>query len=132
MSRYKPYPTYKESGAEWLGRIPEHWALKPFKACIDFQEGPGIMAADFREAGIPLLRVSGVQGRWASLDGCNFLDPIKVAKKWSHFRLNIDDLLISASASMGTVCEVAADTEGAIAYTGLIRLRGRPGVMVKP
>jgi type I restriction enzyme S subunit len=132
MSRYKPYPTYKESGAEWLGRIPEHWALKPFKACIDFQEGPGIMAADFREEGIPLLRVSGVQGRWASLDGCNFLDPIKVAKKWSHFRLNIDDLLISASASMGTVCEVAGDTEGAIAYTGLIRLRGRPGVMVKP
>ncbi|OHC26711.1 MAG: restriction endonuclease subunit S [Pseudomonadales bacterium RIFCSPLOWO2_12_59_9] len=132
MSHYRPYPVYKDSGVEWLGRVPEHWALKPFKVCIDFQEGPGIMATDFREEGIPLLRVSGVQGRWASLDGCNFLDPIKVAKQWDHFRLKSDDLLISASASMGTVCEVAEDTVGAIAYTGLIRLRGRTGVIVKP
>lgn len=25
MSHYKPYPTYKDSGVEWLGRVPEHW-----------------------------------------------------------------------------------------------------------
>ena len=25
MSRYKPYPKYKESGVEWLGEVPEHW-----------------------------------------------------------------------------------------------------------
>lgn len=25
MSHYKPYPAYKDSGVEWLGRVPEHW-----------------------------------------------------------------------------------------------------------
>jgi len=25
----KPYPEYKDSGVEWLGRIPVHWELKP-------------------------------------------------------------------------------------------------------
>jgi type I restriction enzyme S subunit len=25
MSRYKPYPKYKDSGIEWLGEIPEDW-----------------------------------------------------------------------------------------------------------
>ncbi|MDU4255037.1 MULTISPECIES: restriction endonuclease subunit S [Pseudomonas] len=25
MSHYKPYPVYKDSGVEWLGRVPEHW-----------------------------------------------------------------------------------------------------------
>lgn len=25
MSRYKPYPQYKDSGVEWLGEVPEHW-----------------------------------------------------------------------------------------------------------
>ncbi len=25
MSRYKPYPKYKESGVEWLGEVPEYW-----------------------------------------------------------------------------------------------------------
>ncbi|HNQ88443.1 MAG TPA: restriction endonuclease subunit S [Verrucomicrobiota bacterium] len=30
-SRLRPYPKYKDSGVEWLGRIPEHWEVKPLK-----------------------------------------------------------------------------------------------------
>ncbi len=127
-----PNVKMKDSGVEWLGEVPEHWSVRPFRVCIDFQEGPGIMAADFCGEGVPLLRVAGVQGRWASLEGCNYLSPAKVERQWSHFRLKEGDLLISASASMGTVCEVAEDTIGAVAYTGLIRLRGKLGVMLRP
>ena len=116
------YPKYKDSGVEWLGEVPEHWDVIPFAQTVQFQEGPGIMATDFRDQGIPLLRVSGVQSRWATLEGCNYLDPEKVVKRWSHFRLNYGDLVISASASMGTVCEVRNSTVGSIPYTGLIRL----------
>ena len=25
MSHYKPYPAYKDSGVEWIGKVPEHW-----------------------------------------------------------------------------------------------------------
>jgi type I restriction enzyme S subunit len=28
MSRYKAYPEFKESGAEWLGQLPSHWGAK--------------------------------------------------------------------------------------------------------
>ena len=28
MSHYKQYPSYKDSGVEWLGRVPEHWRLR--------------------------------------------------------------------------------------------------------
>jgi type I restriction enzyme, S subunit len=31
MSHYKPYPAYKDSGVEWLEKVPEHWGLAPFK-----------------------------------------------------------------------------------------------------
>ena len=31
MSHYKPYPTYKDSGVEWLGRVPEHWSVRKVK-----------------------------------------------------------------------------------------------------
>jgi len=27
VSHYKPYPDYKDSGVEWLGKVPEHWAV---------------------------------------------------------------------------------------------------------
>jgi type I restriction enzyme S subunit len=57
------------------------------------------------------------------LDDCNFLDPVKVAKRWPHFALREGDLLISTSASLGRVSVVDATATGSIAYTGIIRFR---------
>jgi type I restriction enzyme S subunit len=34
MSKYKPYPAYKETGIEWLGEVPEHWSIKRNKQCF--------------------------------------------------------------------------------------------------
>ena len=82
-----PTVPMKDSGIEWLGEVPDESSIKPFKAAVDYQEGPGIMAVDFHEEGVPLLRVSSVQSRWASIEGCNYLDPDKVACQWKHFRL---------------------------------------------
>ena len=31
MSNYKPYPAYKDSEGEWLGKVPEHWKVIPLK-----------------------------------------------------------------------------------------------------
>ena len=31
MSHYKPYPAYRDSGVEWIGRVPEHWARASIK-----------------------------------------------------------------------------------------------------
>jgi len=31
IGRWKTYPTYKDSGVEWLGEIPEHWEVKRLK-----------------------------------------------------------------------------------------------------
>lgn len=31
LKRYKPYPTYKDSGVEWLGEVPEHWDIRKLK-----------------------------------------------------------------------------------------------------
>lgn len=126
-----PDAPMKDTGIEWLGEVPEHWEVRKFGAAIDYQEGPGILAVDFKDEGVPLMRVAGVQSRWATLDGCNYLDPNKVEKVWAHFKLIEGDLIISASASMGTVCEVAREAAGAIPYTGLIRLRPRDGQCVR-
>ena len=118
-----PNAPMKDSGVEWLGVVPEHWEVRPLKSEIFFQEGPGIMAVDFMDEGIPLLRVSCVQGEQVSLDGCNYLDPKKVAQKWAHFMVSESDLLLSGSASLGVVSEVGEEAAGSIPYTGLIRVR---------
>jgi len=33
MSKLQRYPSYKESGVEWLGEIPEGWEVFPLKSC---------------------------------------------------------------------------------------------------
>lgn len=119
----------KDSGLAGAGPVPTHWEIMPLRYTISFQEGPGIMAADFRDKGVPLLRVSSVRSARSTLEGCNYLDPAEVDRRWSHFRVDLGDLLISASASMGTVSEVTEETAGSVPYTGIIRIK--PGRMHK-
>lgn len=33
------YPEYKDSGVEWLGEVPAHWAVVPMKRMLDIQNG---------------------------------------------------------------------------------------------
>jgi len=42
-----PYPTYKPSGIDWLGEIPEHWEVKRVKDLGEYQSGYFIDAEEF-------------------------------------------------------------------------------------
>ena len=37
--RFKPYPAYKDSGVEWLGKIPRGWGIKCLKRIVQFRGG---------------------------------------------------------------------------------------------
>ncbi|MDX3640279.1 restriction endonuclease subunit S [Streptomyces sp. MB09-02B] len=113
--------------------IEQHQDRIPFRYLTRFREGPGIMAVDFHDAGTPLIRISGLQRGEVTLNGCNFLDPEKVSRQWSQFRLKLGDRLISGSATMGEVSVVQDPAViGSIPYTGLIILRpARPDVDMK-
>ncbi len=113
----------KDSGVEWLGEVPEHWGVTKFNYEIFFQEGPGILAVDFYDKGIPLLRIQNVKSEFVSDEYKTYLSPSKVNAKWDHYRVEKGDLIISCSASTGLVSEVDERTVGAIPYTGLIRLK---------
>ena len=34
MSQYKAYPSYKDVGVDWNGRVPEHWEVKKLKHLV--------------------------------------------------------------------------------------------------
>jgi len=104
----------------------EPWTELALPEVIEFREGPGIMARDFRESGVPLIRLAGLSGG-DLLEGCNYLDPAMVDRKWSHFRLRAGDTLLSTSASLGRIARVTPGADGAIPYTGIIRMRPKDG-----
>ena len=42
MSHYKPYPAYRDSGVEWIGQVPKHWARAAIKHILSepITDGP--------------------------------------------------------------------------------------------
>ena len=39
MSKLEKYPSYKDSGVEWLGEIPEHWEVRKLKLISNIYNG---------------------------------------------------------------------------------------------
>ncbi|AIA31108.1 restriction endonuclease subunit S [Leptospirillum ferriphilum] len=66
QSPWPPYPKYKDSGVEWLGKVPEHWEVGPFKWQIERNDG-GVWGDDpDGEDSTIVLRSTEqtVDGRW--------------------------------------------------------------------
>ncbi|MEB0140352.1 MULTISPECIES: restriction endonuclease subunit S [unclassified Undibacterium] len=59
MSQYKPYASYKNSGIEWIGNVPEHWDVTRIKRasslrterCTDASDGSNYIGLEDVESG---------------------------------------------------------------------------------
>ena len=117
------YMTGKREPLDLPFILPNGWSWVTLHEIVFFQEGPGILKKDFRDNGIPLIRISGLQTKRVTLEGCNYLDPAMVEEKWAHFKLKKGDIVICTSASIGKVSIVDEEAVGAIPYTGQIRFQ---------
>ena len=52
----KPYPGYKDSGVEWLGKVPTHWEVRHLGRIGRFSKGGGGTKEDATEHGVPCVR----------------------------------------------------------------------------
>ncbi len=73
-SKYQPYPEYKNSDVEWLGRIPEHWISRPLKYITKIRYGIG-EPPKYREEGVALIRATNVCSGKISNKNIVFVDP---------------------------------------------------------
>jgi type I restriction enzyme S subunit len=63
MSHYKPYPAYKDSGVEWLGKVPEHWVIQKLKWFASLQSGDFITSDSIKDDGAyPVYGGNGQRG----------------------------------------------------------------------
>ncbi|SFX55777.1 type I restriction enzyme, S subunit [Pseudomonas sp. NFACC49-2] len=69
MSRFKPYPAYKDSGVEWLGEVPESWTAGTLRWYSTIQGGIA-KGKDYEgrdTISLPYLRVANVQDGFVDL-----------------------------------------------------------------
>ena len=60
----------KDSGVEWLGKIPEHWEIRRLKWAITFQRGYDLPSHEREEGDIPVVSSSGVSSTHSRALAC--------------------------------------------------------------
>ena len=74
MGKLEKYSSYKDSGVEWLGEIPEHWKLIKLKFLLKekVSDGPH-ETPTFIDEGVPFLSVDGIQDGELTFEKCRYV-----------------------------------------------------------
>lgn len=59
-----PSTSLKDSGVEWLGKIPTHWEVRKLKLLFGIGSGLGITKADFVPSGIPCVSYGEIHSKY--------------------------------------------------------------------
>lgn len=56
----EPNTAVKESGAEWLGKVPKHWKIHQLKWAVMFQRGHDLPSEQREDGNVPLVSSAGI------------------------------------------------------------------------
>jgi type I restriction enzyme, S subunit len=59
MSHHRPYPAYKESRIEWLGKVPEHWNILSMKRMATIRNGQDYKSIEAAGGPYPVIGSGG-------------------------------------------------------------------------
>ncbi len=112
LRRYKPYPSYKDSGVKWLGEIPADWQVRRLKTLISepITDGPH-ETPEFLPEGIPFLSVDGIQEGELVFDGCRYISEAAHKEYRRKCAPRCDDILLGKAASTGKIARVKVGFE---------------------
>lgn len=57
------YNEYKDSGVQWLGKIPSHWKTVPFKSIFELSKGLSITKANLVEEGVNVISYGQIHSK---------------------------------------------------------------------
>ena len=94
MAELKPYPAYKDSGVEWLGKIPAHWEVKRLKQVCTFEYGDSLASGSRTDGDI---QVYGSNGAVGTHECANALGPcLVIGRKGSFGKVNYSPCAVFA------------------------------------
>ena len=121
-----PNVELRPSGVEWLGDVPEHWAVLTLGQIADsFRTGPfGSMLhqSDYVEGGIPVINPVHMRGG-EIVEDPNRTVSAAVADRLSSYRLGLHDLVFSRRGELGRCALVRGRETNWLCGTGSIRVR---------
>lgn len=132
LRRFKPYPEYKDSGVEWLGKIPAHWQGMPLKrwVAIKITDGPH-ETPEILPEGVPFVSAEAMQNGYINFDAKRGFISEQVHQQYClkcHPRR--DDLFLCKSgATTGKVVIIDTDEEFSV-WSPLAQIRPNPHIIL--
>lgn len=101
-----PNVPMKDSGVEWLGAVPQHWEIKQNKYLLEFvTSGSRGWAQYYADTGSLFFRIANLTRDTIEpkLESIQYVEPPK-GSEGERSKIKINDLLISITADLGSVC----------------------------
>lgn len=126
----RPYPAYKRSGTEWLGKVPEHWDVARLRqVALERCDGPfgsGLKSSHYTDSGIRVVRLQNIgHGEFRDADAA-FVSPDHYASLGDHSVIP-GDLLIAGLGDRrhppGRACVAPATLGPAMVKADCFRFR---------
>ena len=125
------YPKYKDSGVEWLGEVPEHWAVislgRVTTTKCDGPFGSGLKSEHYTEAGVRVIRLQNI--RTDGFDGSDaaFIDTDYYTHELNGHDVLAGDVLIAGLGddrnTVGRACVAPVGIEPAMVKADCFRFR---------
>ena len=117
----RPYPSYKDSGVEWLGRIPAHWQIKRFRH-VTKRVDVGIAEAAthaYADEGVPILRSTNVRPNKILADDILKIERWFAEKNRSKYLFK-DDIVTVRTGNAGVSAVIPDELHKSQCFTMLI------------
>lgn len=113
-----PNAKMKDSGVEWLGKVPAEWTVKRLKNVCSQSAlyGANIASSHYEGEGVRFLRTTDISDDGALKNGGVFAHATLV----EDYMLNDGDLLISRSGTVGRSFLYKSQHHGPCAYAGYL------------
>ncbi|WP_082054399.1 restriction endonuclease subunit S [Methyloterricola oryzae] len=100
------YDSYRDSGVEWLGEVPEHWGISRlgFESWVRARLGwKGLKAEEYVEDGFVFLATPNIKGVNIDFENVNFINQYRYDES-PEIKLRVGDVLLAKDGStLGTV-----------------------------
>lgn len=108
------YPSYRDSGVAWLGKVPSHWEVSPIKRLGSIRYGIG-EPPPYRDEGVPLIRATNVDHGKISLAGLVNIDPADIPGNRAVWLADGDIVVVRSGAYTGDSALISNEVLPAIA-----------------
>jgi len=123
--KFRPYPKYKDSGVEYLGKVPEHWGVKKIKhntyvkGRIGWQ---GLKSEEFIDEGPYLVTGTDFVNGHVNWDSCYHVAKDRYDQD-PYIQLREKDLLITKDGTIGKTAIVFDMPDKACLNSGIFLTR---------